>query len=215
MGCFVYRCKDRNPALDRRRFHPYQFDMSRASRSVIKALPNTLTLLRCGLAVWIGWLILSAARPSFTPFLVFLMVASTDFLDGWVARRFNAESAFGAFLDPIADKLLVGISLLALASVQAWSTILLIPALLIIARDLVATILRLIPGVSMPVSRLAKWKTALELTGIGGLLLALALASDMLWNGALIVVWIAAALSVYTLGLYLGAVLPDTKQPHR
>lgn len=166
-------------------------------------LPNALTLARCGLAVWVGWLIYTYPALSFWPFLAFVGVALTDFLDGFAARRLNAVSSFGAFLDPVADKLLVGISLAALTITRDGLLALAIPTLVIVVRDFTATGLRLMPGVEMPVSQLAKWKTAIEMLGISALLLA------ALWVVGLVLVWIAAALAVYTLGLYVGALIAN------
>lgn len=177
-------------------------------------LPNALTIGRCGLAFGVGWLILSAPASSFLPFGAFVLVAMTDCLDGWAARRLEATSELGAFLDPVADKLLVGISLLALSATGSWALVILVPTLAIIARDIIATGLRLFPRIEMPVSHLAKWKTALEMIGIGGLLLATPLSYDPIWTASIVLVWLAAALSVYTLGLYVGGVLADTKRPH-
>ncbi|MEO0448840.1 MAG: CDP-diacylglycerol--glycerol-3-phosphate 3-phosphatidyltransferase [Pseudomonadota bacterium] len=176
-------------------------------------LPNTLTVARCGLAFVVAWLIVAGPRESFVAFFAFIFVALTDYVDGWAARRFEAESAFGAFLDPIADKLLVGLSLVALSLLEGWDLMLLIPTLAIIARDVIATGLRLVPNVEMPVSQLAKWKTALEMIGIGALLAAAPLATVWIWSLGLVLVWAAAALSVYTLGLYVGALIANEKRP--
>ncbi|MEL6826210.1 MAG: CDP-diacylglycerol--glycerol-3-phosphate 3-phosphatidyltransferase [Pseudomonadota bacterium] len=176
-------------------------------------LPNTLTLARIGLAFVVAWLIVSRPAHSIWPLIAFMIVALTDFADGWIARKLNAISALGAFLDPIADKVLVGLSLLALAATRDWTSLVLIPSLLIILRDLIATGLRLLPSIEMPVSRLAKWKTALEMIAIAALLLAGPVANDTLWTVGLVMVWLAALLSVYTLGLYLGALIADGKRP--
>ncbi len=176
-------------------------------------LPNALTLARCGLAFGVAWLILADTPTSFIPLVAFILVALTDYVDGWAARRFEAESAFGAFLDPVADKLLVGLSLAALSFLNGWAVELLIPTLAIIARDVIATALRLFPKVEMPVSRLAKWKTALEMVGIGALLAAAPLQVTWIWSFGLVLVWAAAALSIYTLGLYLGALIANEKRP--
>lgn len=177
-------------------------------------LPNALTLLRCGLAGLVGWLILNATVGSFWPFIAFVLVALTDYVDGYFARRFDAVSAFGAFLDPVADKLLVGISLAAITILEGGPSLYLIPTLAIICRDAIATALRLVPSIDLPVSQLAKWKTALEMVGIGGLLLALALSHALLSAVSLAIVWLAALLAIYTLGLYVGSLLPDSKRPH-
>ena len=178
-------------------------------------LPNALTLARCGLAFVVAGLILQAPDTSFLPLVAFVAVALTDFLDGWAARRLKAVSQLGAFLDPIADKLLVGLSLLALSFLQHWAILILVPTVIIILRDLIATGLRLIPSVEMPVSKIAKWKTAIEMIGIGALLAAPAFASVQTWNAGLVLIWLAALLSVYTLGHYLGALIADTKRPHQ
>ncbi|MEL6860743.1 MAG: CDP-alcohol phosphatidyltransferase family protein [Pseudomonadota bacterium] len=177
-------------------------------------LPNVLTLLRCGLAGLVGWLILTATGGTFWPFIAFVLVALTDFADGYFARRFDAISDLGAFLDPVADKLLVGISLVAITVLEGGAILFLVPTLAIILRDTIATALRLVPSIHLPVSQLAKWKTALEMIGIGGLLLALALNSALLGHISLAIVWLAALLAIYTLGLYVGSLLPESKRPH-
>lgn len=179
----------------------------------LKWLPNTLTIARCLLAGVVAWVILTYEARSFLPVAAFILVALTDFLDGWAARRFDAVSKFGAFLDPVADKLLVGLSLVALTLLADGQWILLIPTVVIILRDTIATVLRLFPSVEMPVSQLAKWKTALEMIGIAALLLAPPLGAALITHAGTLLVWVAATLSVYTLGLYLGAVIADVKRP--
>jgi CDP-diacylglycerol--glycerol-3-phosphate 3-phosphatidyltransferase len=160
-----------------------------------------------------------------TPFILFVIVAASDFLDGYFARKLNAVSAFGAFLDPVADKLLVAVSLIAVAYVLDWYWIILLPAIVIIARDSYVTLLRLRPNVKLPVSKLAKYKTALEMAGIGGVLLAWAvpgfiglmahpdsaenyimdatLPIEILSIASLALIYLAAALSAYTGWLYV------------
>jgi len=201
------------PALDDAAAPVYQAEMPDPSPTPLKWLPNALTLARCGLAFFVAWLILTEPRASFVPLIAFALVAATDFVDGWAARRFDAVSTLGAFLDPVADKLLVGAGLVALTILEGAPWSLIIPSAAIIIRDLIATGLRLVPNIEMPVSQLAKWKTALEMLGIGGLLAAGPLLNTWIWGGGLILVWAAAALSVYTLGLYVGALIADTKQP--
>ena len=177
-------------------------------------LPNALTIARCCLAAFVAWLILSEPAQSLWPLIAFILVALTDFVDGLAARRLNAVSAFGAFLDPVADKLLVGFSLIALSALSGWPWILIIPTGLIILRDVIATILRLFPKIEMPVSRLAKWKTAIEMIGISALLVAGPAQSTIIWQSGIVIVWAAAALSIYTLGLYLGSSLTKEERPH-
>ena len=153
--------------------------------------------------------------------LAFISGMLTDFLDGWAARTFNAESRFGVWLDPIADKLLVGAALIALAlALKTW--LIYIPAALILARDVFMTWLRTRPeasGIVAP-SRLAKWKTAAEMIAITALMLPLALwplpeapagSGGLSWSalatGALVLgLWIAAALSLITAAQYVKAI---------
>ena len=172
-------------------------------------LPNARTLARCGVAAGVGWLIVISGGAGPWPFLAFALVAATDFIDGYLARQWNAVSAFGAFLDPVADKLLVGFSLAALVWLETGALLYLIPAAAIILRDLIATGLRLFPEIELPVSQLAKWKTALEMAGIGAVLLAFAISQAALTGLGLAIIWLAALLSVYTLGLYIGTLIPD------
>ena len=120
------------------------------------------------------------------PFVLFVLVATTDFIDGFAARRLNAVSEFGAWLDPIADKLLVAISLLGLCYVFDWWWAILLPTIAIIGRDVLITWLRSVHPVSLPVIRLAKWKTAFEMVGIGTVLFAYA--------------WVPVAMKLYKAG---------------
>ena len=171
----------------------------------LKWLPNALTILRCILAFVVGWTILQTSLNTWVPFGLFVVVAATDFLDGYAARKLNAVSAFGAFLDPVADKLLVAISLLALCQITNWNWVLLLPTVAIVGRDLFVTLIRLRPDISLPVSNLAKWKTAFEMIGIGGYLLTFAVPSSELRWGSIALIYLAAALSLYTGYLYLRA----------
>ncbi|MCF6329115.1 MAG: CDP-alcohol phosphatidyltransferase family protein [Henriciella sp.] len=171
----------------------------------LKWLPNALTILRCILAFVVGWTILQTGLHIWLPFGLFVIVAATDFLDGYAARKLHAVSAFGAFLDPVADKLLVAISLLALCHYTNWNWVLLLPTAAIVGRDLFVTLIRLRPDISLPVSNLAKWKTAFEMIGIAGYLLTFAIPSSGLRWGSIALIYLAAALSLYTGYLYLRA----------
>ena len=204
------------------------------SHSRWRWLPNAITLGRCLLALLIGVLLLqlpSAASAETTnplavwAFVLFVFTAVTDFLDGYLARRLDAISAFGAFLDPIADKVLVAACLMPLVILNDGALVLLVPTGLIISRDLLITGLRLQPSISLPVVTLAKYKTALELIAIGLLLWLLMRAPDHLTDAiaatesgaqalfeppilgvtllGLLTLWAAAALAVWSGARYL------------
>ncbi|MEL6663501.1 MAG: CDP-alcohol phosphatidyltransferase family protein [Pseudomonadota bacterium] len=152
-------------------------------------------------------------------FGAFMLATLTDFFDGVLARALNAASAFGAWLDPIADKLLVGLVFAALA-ITSRSLWLMAPAAVIITRDAYITWLRakLGGGTALPVMTAAKWKTGVEM-GALALLLSLPLTAAISHNAMVLgtltvgqmtflsiaiervgitLAWIAAGLSVWT-----------------
>lgn len=206
----------------------------------MKWIPNALTIARCVFAVlvfigiWNGEQVNNLLDEAIIPsndefehiaarqqlwyqfgFLAFLAGALTDFLDGWIARKLNAHSRFGIWLDPIADKLLIAAALFGLAVIlKSW--LIYIPAAIIIARDIFMTWFRTQPVGKSAVSPsgLAKWKTAFEMIAIIGLLLPFALwpkpvesavTSSSSWPIyiAVALLWVAAVLSAYTGAQYV------------
>ena len=140
-----------------------------------KKLPNYLTIFRF---VIIPILILSFYIPGRVANLVaaslFALAAITDYFDGYFARSLNAETQFGKCLDPIADKLIVIIAIVLLINFSSQDFYILIPGIIIIAREVLVSGLReFLAGlnVSVPVSKLAKYKTAFQMISITGLLL--------------------------------------------
>jgi CDP-diacylglycerol--glycerol-3-phosphate 3-phosphatidyltransferase len=150
----------------------------------MKALPNILTSLRLVLALFM-FLALAAAAGG-VPYVserldpmaqfalqrwavyAFVIAAVTDFFDGWLARRLNATSVWGAILDPIGDKVLVCGAILGLLSLGPQPMVVL-PAGLILFREFTVSALREVgasKGVVLPVTLLAKWKTTLQLTAL-------------------------------------------------
>ncbi|HEY9234143.1 MULTISPECIES: CDP-diacylglycerol--glycerol-3-phosphate 3-phosphatidyltransferase [Phenylobacterium] len=150
----------------------------------MKALPNILTSLRLVLTLFV-FLALATAAGAFpyvserlTPeaqfslqrwaFWSFVIAAVTDFFDGWLARRLDAVSVWGAILDPIGDKVLVCGAILGLLALGGQPAIVL-PAGLMLFREFTVSALREVgagKGVKLPVTRLAKWKTTLQLTAL-------------------------------------------------
>jgi cardiolipin synthase len=130
---------------------------------------------------------------------LFLYASITDFLDGYLARAWNASSNLGRFLDPIADKLLVATALILLVGAERAP---ILPAIAILAREILVSGLReflMELRVPLPVSTLAKYKTAVQMTAIYLLLLSKAgfafLPIDAIGQGML---WIAALLTLVT-----------------
>ncbi len=166
-------------------------------------LSNVLTLSRI-LVIPIIVLCISLKDPFFgwTAFFLFCIASITDYFDGYLARVRNEVTNLGTFLDPIADKLLVAAVILILTSKGIISNLDTIPALIILLREITVSGLReYLAGIkiSIPVSRISKFKTFLQLCA-----LALLILSESLINTSLIkylgtiFLWIAGLLTLYT-----------------
>ncbi|MFC1659483.1 CDP-diacylglycerol--glycerol-3-phosphate 3-phosphatidyltransferase [Pseudomonadota bacterium] len=138
-------------------------------------IPNTLTILR---VLVIPVLILSFFIPGKTANVVaaalFAFASLTDYFDGYLARAMEAQSNFGRCLDPIADKLLVATAILMLVHFSARDMFITIPGLIIMCREILVSGLReylASSNVAMPVTKLAKWKTAIQMIALILLLL--------------------------------------------
>lgn len=146
-------------------------------RPLFAALPNTLTLLRVMVVpLIIGVFYLPSAfsehEKNLIATVLFIFASLTDWLDGWVARQYQLTSSFGAFLDPVADKLLVCSTLIALVEIGRVSALI---ALIIIGREIAISALREWMAQlrhRVRVSNIGKWKTAVQMLGIGFLLYA-------------------------------------------
>jgi len=142
---------------------------------------------------------------------LFIAAGITDVLDGYLARMWDQQSTFGRMLDPIADKLLVSACLLMLAAddtIRGWS---LWAAIVILCREILVSGLREYLAelrVSVPVTRLAKWKTTVQLVAIGFLLAGSAgdqvfialtgLQAPVVTHVGLTLLWISALVTLYT-----------------
>lgn len=154
---------------------------------------------------------------------IFIAAGITDFLDGYLARALSQQSSLGRMLDPIADKLLVAAVLLMLVADHSIASYSLWAAIVILCREILVSGLREFLAelkVSMPVSRLAKWKTVMQLVALGFLIagpagdaffatsfhLGPALASRI----GLGLLWLAALLTLYTGWDYMKAGIKHT-----
>ena len=143
--------------------------------------------------------------------VVFTAAALTDWLDGWLARKLNQTSAFGAFLDPVADKLMVAAALIVLVQLGRLDAII---ALIIIGREIAISALRewmakIGSSRSVAVSFLGKIKTISQMVAIPMLLYHDTIgAFDPQWLGTWLI-WIAAALTLASMAYYLKVALPQ------
>jgi cardiolipin synthase len=143
--------------------------------------------------IWLRWVAL----------VIFIGAGVTDILDGYFARKYGEQSTFGKMLDPIADKLLVASCLLMLAAdgtIRGWS---LWAAIVILCREILVSGLREYLAelrVSVPVTRLAKWKTTLQLIAVGFLLAGDAgdAIVPVVTPIGLSLLWLSALLTLYT-----------------
>ena len=163
-------------------------------------LPNILTISRIVvipvifLAIYINtitWSLLTA--------ILFIIAAITDYFDGYLARSRNETSALGRLLDPIADKLLVVSALLIIVANGMVNKISYIPVVIILCREVLVSGLREFLAevkVGMPVTRLAKWKTAFQMTALS--LILLGRASNVFAVSGEVLLWVAGVLTFIT-----------------
>ena len=178
-------------------------------------LPNILTLSRI-FAVPILVALLWPAEQGHewrtgyaAAFLLYCVMGITDYFDGYLARAQGTVSKLGIFLDPIADKIMVGAVILMLTATHDINGVHIIAALVILLREIAVSGLReFLAGlrVSVPVSQLAKWKTAFQLIALGALILAGALpAWSLIKLVGLTTLWASAILTLVTGWDYLRA----------
>lgn len=179
----------------------------------ILAIPALVAILFWPRDDWMRWLALG----------IYTLAAVTDYLDGYIARAWSQQSAIGRMLDPIADKLLVCALLLMLVAdgtIHGWT---LWAAIVILCREILVSGLREFLAelkVSVPVSRIAKWKTTAQLLALGFLVAGPAGDKVLPYNTqiGIIMLWVAAALTIYTGWDYFNAgirhmVEEDTREP--
>jgi|TARA_R100000501_G_scaffold17911_1_gene34683 CDP-diacylglycerol--glycerol-3-phosphate 3-phosphatidyltransferase/cardiolipin synthase len=168
----------------------------------MSSLPNLLTLSRILAVPLIMILMWNAGWAGYlAAFALYCVAGATDYLDGYLARSQGTVSKLGQFLDPIADKIMVAAAIVLLIEngiVSGWLTI---AALIILLREIIVSGLREFLGgvqVSVPVSKLAKWKTAVQMIALGALIL----------EGFAMRVWPALpAMEVGEVGLWIAAIL--------
>lgn len=169
------------------------------------SVPNLLTYARIvAVPAVVASFYIPGPAGHITALVIFVVAAITDFFDGYLARAWGQQSALGRMLDPIADKLLVAAALLVLlaeGTIGGWS---LWAALVILSREILVSGLRESLAevqVSVPVTRLAKWKTTVQMVAIGVLLIASPEPDEIVPYASevgLTLLWIAAIITLYT-----------------
>ena len=159
----------------------------------ILAIPAVVGLLFWPREDWVRWIALA----------IYVIAAITDYFDGYLARAWHQQSAIGRMLDPIADKLLVASCLLMLAADETISGVALWAAIIILCREILVSGLREFLAelkVSVPVSKVAKWKTVAQLVAVGFLIAGPA--GETVLPGTIeigiVLLWVAAVLTMYT-----------------
>lgn len=187
-------------------------------------LPNILTLLRLLAAPAVPLMFFAFSRPfaDFAALALFLVAAITDWFDGYLARAWKQESRFGAAMDPIADKAMVVIALVVITGYSGMNPWLILPATVILFREVFVSGLREFLGATastLKVTKLAKWKTTFQMVAISVLFLGTGLKyyetghpplvgetslpwsdswSDLATQVGLGLIWIAAILTAIT-----------------
>ena len=180
-------------------------------------IPTIMTWTRIAaipLIVGVFYLPISAAMQNLLASVMFIIFAATDWLDGYLARKLNQTSSFGAFLDPVADKFLVCASLLVLVHLQRADVFV---ALIIIGREIAISALRewmaqIGASKSVAVHMIGKVKTSVQMVAIPFLLfdgLLFGVIDTNVWGTWLI--WISAVLTVWSMVYYLQKALPEIR----
>ena len=179
------------------------------------SIPNLLTYARIVavplivLCFFVEGRLESSDFARWTAFWLFVVASITDYLDGYLARIWNQTSNIGRMLDPIADKLLVASVLLLMAAdgtIAGWT---IWAAIIILCREILVSGLREYLAdlkVSVPVTRIAKWKTAIQMVAIGLLLVGPAMddmppaadATGLVTGAGIALLWVAAIITMYT-----------------
>lgn len=173
-------------------------------------LPNVLTLLRIAMIPLLGMaFLLPIPWANYLAVTFFALAAITDWLDGYFARKLDQTSAFGAFLDPVADKLIVAVALVALLTVNPspWFAV---PVAIIIGREIAVSALRewmaeLGRRASVKVNVIGKIKTVAQMVSILILLFGQDVGGLPLQQIGLWLLYLAAALTLVSMGVYLRA----------
>jgi CDP-diacylglycerol--glycerol-3-phosphate 3-phosphatidyltransferase len=177
-------------------------------------LPNILTFIRIlliPLLVVVYYLPIEGRY--FFSAAIFGLAALTDWFDGYLARKLNQMTPFGAFLDPVADKLIVAVALVILLESRP-SLLMTLPTMVIICREILISALRewmaeMGKRTSVAVSMVGKVKTTLQMIAIALLLLANPEVNNYIYYLGFVMLYLAAALTLWSMSIYLKAAWPQ------
>ncbi len=197
-------CRHGNPALSPSRRlvqNGAMTSLHTSGKSALTSLPNLLTLGRiAAIPLVVALLFLDGAFARWAALALYAVAGLTDWFDGKLARDRGEVSPLGRFLDPIADKLLVAAIIIMLVATGEIAGLHVIAVLLILSRELLVSGLREFLAelqVPLPVSRLAKWKTGIQMVALALLLIAPAVPAAIGLLG-LALLWLATLLTLIT-----------------
>ena len=172
----------------------------------IANIPNILTLLRILIIpVILGFLEIDNEFYRWLALLLYIIACISDFLDGYFARKFEIESSFGRFLDPIADKILVVSVLFILVSKATINGFFVYPALVIVIREILVSGLRDFFAHSretLLVTNLSKWKTLIQMFALGFLMVSNNFETSLILNIGYLGLTIASVMTIHTGYIY-------------
>lgn len=176
--------------------------------------PNLLTMLRIGLIpVFVGVFYVEAPWAPYASAAIFGLAAATDWLDGHLARRWDQTSPLGAFLDPVADKLMVAAALVLMVQAD-HRTLVALPSIVIIGREITVSALRewmaeIGARAEVAVSQVGKFKTTAQMVSIILMLLRDSALGPWVYGLGLVLLYLAAVLTLWSMVMYLRAAWPS------
>ena len=184
----------------------------------IEQLPNVLTVGRILAVPLVVALLYWTSNPLADPLaaFVFIMAAITDWIDGYLARRLGVTTPLGAFLDPVADKLMVATALVLLVSKDPhW--VIVISAMIIVGREITVSALRewmahLGAHAKVAVSSLGKWKTIVQMTGLSLMVYRNDLLGLPIYRIGVVLLVVAAVLTLWSMISYMRAAWPELQR---
>ncbi len=190
-------------------------------------LPNILTMIRVALIpVFVILFYWPTPRSNLMAAVVFIIAALTDLLDGYLARKLHKTTKFGAFLDPVADKIMVCVALVLIVEFYSvhvaeffphMNLLVSIPAMIIIAREITVSALRewmaeLGKRAMVAVSWVGKWKTTIQLISISGLIWRM---DDVIIYCSLGMLMVATVLTIWSMIMYLKVGFANMREGNR